>query len=52
MSNEHSGFSCPRCHEVFSAYFLYLRHAREQHGERPAPLSSSGSSPVAERKSS
>lgn len=34
-----SEFRCPQCNQTFLAYFLYLRHAREKHGDRPAPLS-------------
>ncbi len=32
-------FTCPRCLQTFLALFLYLDHARRQHGERLAPLS-------------
>ena len=34
-------FQCPLCQDSFLALFLYLRHSREQHGSRLAPLSPS-----------
>ena len=34
-------YVCPLCQDSFLALFLYLRHSREQHGSRPAPLSPS-----------
>ena len=32
-------FTCPRCFQTFLALFLYLKHQRERHGDRLAPLS-------------
>ena len=32
-------YVCPLCYQPFLALFLYLDHARRQHGERLAPLS-------------
>ena len=34
-------YVCPLCPESFLALFLYIRHSREQHGSRLAPLSPS-----------
>ena len=38
-------YLCPRCYQTFLALFLFLKHAREQHGERLAPLSPSAAGP-------
>jgi hypothetical protein len=32
-------FTCPTCFQSFLALFLYLKHSREAHGDRLAPLS-------------
>jgi len=34
-------YVCPLCQDSFLALFLYLRHSRERHGSRLAPLSPS-----------
>jgi hypothetical protein len=31
-------YLCPQCFEPFLALFLYLKHRRERHGDRLAPL--------------
>ena len=47
MINDHidpstlNDYTCPTCLQPFLALFLYLRHSREQHGSRLAPLSPS-----------
>ncbi len=35
-------FQCPKCFQSFLALFLYVRHMREKHGERLAPLMREG----------
>jgi len=35
-------FTCPKCFQSFLALFLYLKHVRESHGERLAPLGQEG----------
>ena len=27
-------YICPKCHQAFEALFLFLKHAREHHGDR------------------
>ena len=40
-------YVCPTCFQTFLAYFLYLKHAREQHKERLAPLSPAAAKEIA-----
>ena len=34
VGEDRTVYTCPKCHQSFEALFLFLKHAREQHGDR------------------